>query len=145
MIQTAFSPEPGQGGFQFWKSLHKVKHFFKLGAKYLVGDGHQTCFGLTGGPGGRGALKDTFPYLFSVYENPSQLVASVCALGDPHIRFHRSQGQEAIWPSGISSFSALTVSLHGLYSVQLIHVSKTFACMGLLSPITRMFRLPGSL
>jgi hypothetical protein len=34
----------GQGGSQFWKSDHKVKHFFKIGAKHSVGDGRQTCF-----------------------------------------------------------------------------------------------------
>jgi hypothetical protein len=36
----------GQGGSQFWKSIHKVKHFFKLGAKHTIGDGRRTRFWL---------------------------------------------------------------------------------------------------
>jgi hypothetical protein len=35
-----------QGGSQFWKSLHKVKHLFKVGAKHDVLDGTRTSFWL---------------------------------------------------------------------------------------------------
>jgi hypothetical protein len=36
----------GVGGSPLWKSLHKIKHFFKLGAKHMVGDGKRTMFWL---------------------------------------------------------------------------------------------------
>jgi hypothetical protein len=34
----------GVGGSPFWKSLQKIKHFFKLGAKHMVRDGNRTMF-----------------------------------------------------------------------------------------------------
>jgi hypothetical protein len=33
-------------GSQFWKSLHKIKHLFKLGASHVVVDGRRTMFWL---------------------------------------------------------------------------------------------------
>jgi hypothetical protein len=33
-----------QGGSPFWRSLHKIKHYFKLGAKYSVGNGTKIRF-----------------------------------------------------------------------------------------------------
>jgi hypothetical protein len=32
------------GGSPFWQSLHKIKHFFKLGAAHVVVDGRRTLF-----------------------------------------------------------------------------------------------------
>jgi hypothetical protein len=41
-----------QGGSQFWRSLHKIKHLFKLGAKFTPGNGEKIFFfGPTGGRG----------------------------------------------------------------------------------------------
>jgi hypothetical protein len=37
------------GGSQFWKGLHKVKHLFKWGAVFKVGDGKVRRFGRTVG------------------------------------------------------------------------------------------------
>jgi hypothetical protein len=79
----------GHGGSHFWKSIHKIKHYFKLGAKHAVGDGRRTRFWSDWWLG-REPLKDSFPYLFSVCEDTNQSVASVCAPGGPHIRFRRS-------------------------------------------------------
>jgi hypothetical protein len=39
----------GHEGSQFWKSIHKVKHLFKVGAKLLVRNGAVPISGLTGG------------------------------------------------------------------------------------------------
>jgi hypothetical protein len=36
----------GQGGSQVWKNLHKIKHYFAMGAKFLVRDGGRTRFWL---------------------------------------------------------------------------------------------------
>jgi hypothetical protein len=33
-----------QGGSQFWRNINKIKHFFKLGAKYNVENGEKDCF-----------------------------------------------------------------------------------------------------
>jgi hypothetical protein len=33
-----------QGGSQFWRSINKIKHFFKLGSRFLVGNGKRTFF-----------------------------------------------------------------------------------------------------
>ena len=35
-----------RGGSQFWKSLNKIKHLFKAGAKHKVGNGARTLFWL---------------------------------------------------------------------------------------------------
>jgi hypothetical protein len=40
-----------QGGSQFWRSLHKINHLFKLGAKFLPGSGWGSSFWLIGGMG----------------------------------------------------------------------------------------------
>ena len=32
------------GGSQFWRAIHKIKHFFKFGAKYVVKNGERTSF-----------------------------------------------------------------------------------------------------
>jgi hypothetical protein len=53
----------GQGGSQFWKSLHKIKHLFKLGAQHTVVDGRRTLFWLDNWHH-LGVLNDAFPALF---------------------------------------------------------------------------------
>jgi hypothetical protein len=76
------------GGSPFWKSLHKIKHFFKLGAKHMVCDGKRTMFWLDLWAGRR-PLRDSFPTLFSICDNPQLLVASACE--EPsRLRFRRS-------------------------------------------------------
>jgi hypothetical protein len=76
------------GGSPFWKSLHKIKHFFKLGAKHMVYDGKRTMFWLDLWVGRR-PLRDSFPNLFNICDNPQLLVASACE--EPsRLRFQRS-------------------------------------------------------
>jgi hypothetical protein len=58
--------DSGRGGSQFWRSLHKIKHLFKLGAKHVILNGRRTQFLLDTWTGDR-ALKDRFPLLFSIY------------------------------------------------------------------------------
>jgi hypothetical protein len=33
-----------QGGSPFWRTLHQIKHYFKLGAKFTVGNGSKVRF-----------------------------------------------------------------------------------------------------
>jgi hypothetical protein len=84
-----------QGGSQFWKNLHKIKHYFKLGAKHMIDDGRRTCFWSDWGTGDH-PLKEAFPNLFNVRENPSQSVASVFGVGELNIRFLRSLNQDGM-------------------------------------------------
>jgi hypothetical protein len=67
----------GQGGSQFWRSLHKIKHLFKLGAKFEIRDGRRTQFWMDKWTG-QGALKDRFPELFSIANSQMSSVAQVC-------------------------------------------------------------------
>jgi hypothetical protein len=67
----------GQGGSQFWRSLHKIKHLFKLGAKFEIRDGRRTQFWMDKWTG-HGALKDRFPELFNIANAQMSAVAQVC-------------------------------------------------------------------
>jgi hypothetical protein len=53
----------------FWRSLHKIKHFFKLGTAHVVVDGRRTFFWLDLWVGSQ-SLKDSFPSLFTICEDP---------------------------------------------------------------------------
>jgi hypothetical protein len=78
----------GVGGSPFWRSLHKIKHLFKLGAAYGVVDGQRTLFWLDLWEGLQ-PLRDRLPSLFAICEDPMISVAQAC--GDPGgVRFRRS-------------------------------------------------------
>jgi hypothetical protein len=34
----------GQGGSQFWRSINKIKHLFKLGVEFMLGNGERVLF-----------------------------------------------------------------------------------------------------
>jgi hypothetical protein len=55
----------GHRGSQFWKSIHKIKHFFKLGAKHVINDGNRTLFWFDRWCDDQ-PLKDRFPGLFNI-------------------------------------------------------------------------------
>ena len=77
-----------QGGSHFWQSLHKIKHWFKLGAKHSPRNGARTAFWLDWWLGDR-PLKDTFPSLFAICNNPSISVATVFAPTSAVVEFRR--------------------------------------------------------
>jgi hypothetical protein len=78
----------GAGGSPFWRSLHKIKHLFKLGAVYGVVDGRRTLFWLDLWEGLQ-PLRDRFPSLFAICEDPMISVAQAC--GEPGgVQFRRS-------------------------------------------------------
>jgi hypothetical protein len=84
----------GQGGSQFWKGLHKVKHLFKVGAKHQVRDGARTSFWLDWWIG-TSPLKDSFPSLFAICGHEAIPVATALQGEGLAIRFRRSFDQES--------------------------------------------------
>jgi hypothetical protein len=82
-----------RGGSPFWKALHKIKHFFKLGARHQVRDGRRTQFWLDSWVGPR-PLRDQFPTLFSICDHPNISVEAACS-PDRGIRFRRTFNQLA--------------------------------------------------
>jgi hypothetical protein len=79
----------GQGGSPFWRSIHKVKHYFTLGAKFSIRNGFHTRFWLDWWVGAT-PLKDSFPNLFAVCEDPSVLVAQSFLSDKLVVRLRRS-------------------------------------------------------
>jgi hypothetical protein len=85
------------GGSQFWKSLHKVKHLFKMGASHVVVNGRRTMFWLDQWYGDE-PLRCKFPSLFEICGDSTSTVAWAC--GEPGaIRFRCSLdlGLRAAW------------------------------------------------
>ena len=86
IIRAKYTPQgdifsgSDRGGSQFWTSLHKIKHLFKLGAKYSVCNGQKTRF-WTDWWQGEAPLYLRFPQLFSICDNPTLSVASVVVEG----------------------------------------------------------------
>jgi hypothetical protein len=70
---------------QFWRSLHKIKHFFKLGATHVVKSGNRTSF-WSDRWAGQLPLTERFPRLFSICLDQASSVAQVCG-GLRPIRF----------------------------------------------------------
>jgi hypothetical protein len=64
-------------GSPFWRSLHKIKHFFKLGVAHVVVDGRCTLFWLDLWVGTE-PIKDRFQSLFAICEDPMISVAQAC-------------------------------------------------------------------
>jgi hypothetical protein len=85
----------GLGGSQFWKSLNKIKHYFALGAKFVVRNGIRTRFWLDWWCGDA-PLKDRFPLLFSICELPEGSVAQALTDGEVSIRLRRSLDLEGV-------------------------------------------------
>jgi hypothetical protein len=82
-----------QGGSPFWQSLHKIKHYFKLGAKYLVGNGSTVRF-WTDMWTGDAPLCSRYVRLFQILADPQGLISQMLREGRWNIRFRRSFGRE---------------------------------------------------
>ena len=63
-------------GSPFWRSLNKIKHLFKMGAKHSVRNGKRTSFWHDAW-NGDGLLRDRFPLIFAIYENQHATVAEM--------------------------------------------------------------------
>ena len=96
------------GGSQFWRAIHKIKHFFKLGAKYVVRSGGRTAF-WTDWWVGDSPLSTRFPRLFAVCSNPAILVADAFAPDSSGIGFRRALDQEGMaqWRDLLSLLDAV--------------------------------------
>nr|XP_051216374.1 uncharacterized protein LOC127333971 [Lolium perenne] len=79
----------GQGGSPFWKSMHKIKHYFTLGTKLTLHNGARTRFWLDWWTG-VAPLKDCFLSLFAICEDPEVLVAQYFVNNELAIRLCRS-------------------------------------------------------
>jgi hypothetical protein len=73
--------------------LHKIKHFFKLGAKHLIGNGRRTFFWTDWWCQDR-PIKEIFPDLFNICADPNISVAAALESGDLNIVFRRSRNPE---------------------------------------------------
>jgi hypothetical protein len=85
----------GQGGSPFWRSLHKIKHLFKVGAKHVVRNGVRTNFWKDWWLG-RGPIMDSFPSLFAICDNPDISVADALHHQALQVRFRRFLDQEGL-------------------------------------------------
>jgi hypothetical protein len=84
----------GQGGSQFWRSLHKIKHLFNLGAKHNIQDGNRMQFWMDKWTGEM-ALKDRFLELFNI--STSQMISAMAGVqGWGTLTFRRSLDQQGI-------------------------------------------------
>jgi hypothetical protein len=84
-----------QGGSQFWRSLHKIKHLFKLGAKFTPGNGEKIFF-WTDWWQGEGPLALRFPRLFDICSSKTITVAQAFPISPAAIQFRRSFGLEEV-------------------------------------------------
>jgi hypothetical protein len=78
----------GHGGSPFWKSLHKIKHLFKVGAKHEVRNGRRTSFWKDWWIG-RGPIMES-PLLFAICDNQDISVAEALRHNSLQVRFRRS-------------------------------------------------------
>jgi hypothetical protein len=79
-------------GSPFWRSLHKIKDFFKLGARYSLGNGEKIQF-WTDWWVGDGPLAQRFSRLFQISAEPDASVNQLWRNGSWNIHFRRSFGQ----------------------------------------------------
>jgi hypothetical protein len=84
-----------QGGSQFWRSLNKIKHLFKLGAKFLPGSGERIFF-WTDWWHGEGPLAIRYPRLFDICSSKSILVAQALSISPATLQFRRSFGPKEV-------------------------------------------------
>jgi hypothetical protein len=101
-----------QGGSQFWRNVNKIKHLFKLGAKYHVEKGEKVCF-WTDWWVGDAPLAIRFPRLFDICTNQNIFVAHALPVSPSSLHFWRSFGPEdrELWSSLVHETSVVSLSL----------------------------------
>ncbi|KAK1692879.1 hypothetical protein QYE76_009576 [Lolium multiflorum] len=101
----------GNGGSPFWKSLHKIKNLFKVGAKHKVRNGIRTSFWKDWW-WGRGPLLESFPLLFAICDNQEISVADALFQDNLQVRFRRSLDPEGVrqWEDLQTSLAAVTLT-----------------------------------
>jgi hypothetical protein len=100
-----------QGDSQFWHSINKIKHFFKLGARSSVGGGRRTLFWtdcwLVEAP-----LAIRFPRLFDSCASKDILVADAMPVSATLLQFCRSFGpvELELWAALVQETSSVDLS-----------------------------------
>jgi hypothetical protein len=93
---------------QFWKGLHKVKQWLKMGSSYDVGNDRKTFF-WTDVLLGKCPLKTLFLAIYECCEQKNDTVAEVLRENSVHLTFSRSFG-----PSHESEWGKLLVAIAGV-------------------------------
>jgi hypothetical protein len=83
------------GGSPFWRNVHKVNEFFKLGAKYELGDGTRINFWTDWWTGG-GPLSVRFPHLFQITQEQNLKVSQAWVMNSWSVRFRRNFSLEDV-------------------------------------------------
>jgi hypothetical protein len=96
------------GGSQFWKSLHKIKKWVRMGLVYRVGNGRK-CFFWHDVWLGDCPLKIQFPVLFSCCGQPDGTVAEVFDGQRWVLSFNRSLDH-----MGVAEWQAMNILLSGV-------------------------------
>jgi hypothetical protein len=98
-------------GSPFWRSLHKIKDFFKLGARYSLGNGEKIQF-WTDWWVGDGPLAQRFSRLFQISAEPNASVSQLWRNGAWNIHFRRSFGpsERENWVTLLGELSAFLPS-----------------------------------
>lgn len=78
-----------EGGSQFWKGLHAVKHWLRLGSWYEIGEGNSTSF-WNDVWSGEAPLKVAFPAIYKACSNHNETVKQVHNSGEWVINLRRS-------------------------------------------------------
>jgi hypothetical protein len=100
------------GGSQFWRIINKIKHFFKLEARYQMENGEKICF-WTDWWVGDAPLAVRFPRLYDISCNKDISVALALPVSPISLRFRRSFGPEdlELWSALVRETSAISLSL----------------------------------
>jgi mannosylglycoprotein endo-beta-mannosidase len=100
-----------QGGSQFWRSLNKIKHFFKLGSRFVVGNGRKTLF-WTDCWLGESPLAVRFARLFDICASKEILVAEALPVSATLLQFRRSFGpvELDLWAALVQETSSVELS-----------------------------------
>jgi hypothetical protein len=93
-----FDKEVPVRGYQFWNAIHKIKWYFKLGARHKVQNGKRTYFCLDWWLGSS-PLRAHFPRLFSCCDHPFITIDAVKVKGR-HTGSVAHSLQKAIYPGG---------------------------------------------
>jgi hypothetical protein len=103
-----------QGGSQFWLSLNKIKHFFKLGSRFVVGNGRKTFF-WTDCWLGESPLAIRFPRLFDICASKDILVAEALPISATLLQFRCSFGpvELDLWAALVKETSRVELSNTG--------------------------------
>ena len=83
------------GGSQFWRSIHKIKKYFKLGAKFLVGSGSKVFFWEDWWTG-ESPLCIRFPRIYDISSKQDILISQAHSTEGWHLQFRKTSWKEEL-------------------------------------------------